>query len=339
MSSSVIAAFAAVLIVSAGPAFAETAEAFVGAHGATTPATYAGGHAGADWRLDLWPDQSFHLLRTPDVGGDPLANAGRWHAEGGAIMLHLGAERLELAVRNAERLRPPGAPEDASGDLVTDGALNPAPITLPVAGMLTYLADAAIFEHCATGRRYPVAPEGDWLATERAYLANRPAPGEPLFVAFEATIAMREPMEGPARPMAVVDRFDAAWPGENCARAATNPALEETVWRIRSIGGVPVDWAPPGNEPHLLLHRGEGRFNASVGCNSMRGGYAADGGSLSFSAAASTMMACSDDLAAVEAELTAALSATAAQTIGGRTLRLFDQTGAVVAELEAVYLP
>jgi len=37
--------------------------------------------------------------------------------------------------------------------------------------MFRYLADAAQFEECLTGRSYPVAMEGDYLALERAYLA------------------------------------------------------------------------------------------------------------------------------------------------------------------------
>jgi heat shock protein HslJ len=332
-------ALAAALLATAAPALAQPVTPFVGAHGATTPATYRGDHAGEAWHLDLWPDQAFHLVRRPGTGGAPTSHAGRWHAAGGALILDFEGEQVALAVRNAERLRPAGAPEDASGDLVTDGALDVGTITLRAAGMLTYLADAATFLHCATGHRYPVALEGDWLAAERSYLADRPGPGEPLFVTLEATLEPREPMEGPVRPMVVVDSFGASWPGEDCASAATAPGLEGTVWRIRAIGGEELDWAPPRREPFLLLHPGEARFNASVGCNTMRGGFQAEGEDLSFTATASTMMACPHDLAEAEAALTEALGATAAWAIGGRTLRLLDGAGGVTATLEGVYLP
>ncbi len=339
MPPSLAATLAMALIAAPTALRAQEAESFVGAHGAMAPATYAGDHAGSAWRLDLWPDQAFHLLRTPEAGDAAANHAGRWHAAGGALILDLGGERLVLTVRNAQRLRPEGAPEDASGDLVTEGELDPAQITLPVAGMLTYFADAAILLHCATGRSHPVALEGDWLAAERAYLADRPGPAEPLFVTLDATIATREQMEGPSRPTVVVNRFGATWPGEDCARAASAPALVGTVWRIRSVGGEPLAWAPPRNEPYLLLHGDEGRFNASVGCNTMRGGFETEGDGLSFGAAASTMMACHEDLAAAEAALADALGAAAAHAVGGRTLRLLDADGAVRAELEAVYLP
>jgi copper homeostasis protein (lipoprotein) len=304
-------------------------ESFVGAHGAQVPATYRGG----DIHLDLWPGQAFHMTR----GG--LSLAGRWHAAGGGIVLDAGAEEIALTVRNATRLRPAGAGEDDdSGDLVTDGALDPATIALPMAGMFTYFADAPVLVGCGTGLIYPVAMEADYPALEAAYLADRPGPAEPLFVTLDVTISPRVNMEGPARPMVTVDRFDATWPGETCERAAARPALVGSVWRIIAMGETVPDWRPPANEPFITLHEG-GRFNASVGCNTMMGGFTLDGAGLAFAGPAATMMACPDPLAAQEAMLAGLLPQVAGYAIGGRTLRLTDGTGAVLAELEAVYLP
>lgn len=324
----------------ASPAICQQAEPFVGAHGATVPATYEGGEGGGTWHLDLWPDQGFHLRWSPaDGDGAPESFAGRWHANGEALVLDLGAELLELEVRNAERMRPRGAPEDATDDLVTDGSLDPATISLPASGMFTYFADAPTFVHCATGRMYPVAQEGDYLALEAAYLNDRPGPADPLFVTIDATIAPREQMEGPTRLTVIVDRYGATWPGEDCASAAAAPSLTGTVWRIRSLDGEDLAWAPPAREPFLTLRDGAGRFNASVGCNTMMGGFSADRGSLNFTLPASTMMSCPDDLAAWEVRLADVLGVTAGQVIAGRTLRLLSSDGTVRAELEAVYLP
>lgn len=83
----------------------------------------------------------------------------------------------------------------------------------------------------------------------------------------------------------------------------------------------------------------DGRFNASVGCNTMLGGYSTSAGTLSFSQPASTMMACPDDLAECEGRLVAAITATTRYLIGGHILRLMDEAGDVTAEFEAVYLP
>jgi heat shock protein HslJ len=180
--------------------------------------------------------------------------------------------------------------------------------------------------------------EGDYLAMERAYLRDRPGPGAPLFVTLDATSAMRAPMEGPDRPMVTPDRFGETWPGETCDRAAARPSLSGTVWRPVALGGAPVDWAPPGREPFVRFSTADGVFFASAGCNTLRGGLTVDGDALTLGPGASTMMACPEPIMALERALAEALAATTAHAIGGRTLRLRDAGGAVVATLEAVYL-
>ncbi len=49
-------------------------------------------------------------------------------------------------------------------------------------GLFTYMADAALFEDCASGQRYPVAMEADYISVERVYLEARSEPGAPLLV-------------------------------------------------------------------------------------------------------------------------------------------------------------
>ncbi len=335
-----LAALAATAAAVAISASAQSVEPFVGGHGATVPATYTGSGPDADWHLDLWPDQAFHLRRTM-ADGTGADFAGRWFVDGeaGAIVLPLGDAAVPVVVRNSERLRPPAAPEDGSGDLVTDRTLRPTSISLPVSGMFTYFADAPTLVHCATGQLHPVAQEGEYPALEAAYLEDRPGPAEPLFVTLDGTIAPREQMEGPERLTVTVEEFHSTWPGETCERAAAEPALAGTIWRILTLGGEPVSWSPPAREPYLVLRAGEGRFNASVGCNTMMGGFTADAAGLAFTEPASTLMACPDDLARWEATLASALGATADHAIGGRTLRLLDADGAILGEFEAAYLP
>jgi heat shock protein HslJ len=324
----------------ASPASAQFTEPYVGAHGALTPATYTGTDDTGTWHLDLWPDQAFHLQRAL-TEGETEDHAGRWHADGetGALVLDTGDTEIVLEVRNAERLRPSGAPEDATGDLVTKGQLDPVAIAMPMSGMFTYFADAPTFVHCATGRQYPVAQEASYLALEEAYLRDRPGPAEPLFVTVDATIETREQMEGLARPTVSVTDLEATWPGETCARAAAAPTLTGTVWQITALKGERLDWSPPEREPYLVIRSGEKSFNASVGCNMMRGGVSVSEEALSFTQPASTMMACPGDLARWEARLAEVLGTTTKHMIGGRTLRLIDDDSGTLAELEAAYLP
>lgn len=339
MKSLKFATVATATIFIATVGFGQQNDAFVGAHGATMPETYLGVVGDQQWHLDIWPDQAFHLIRMTEDGADADASAGRWHADGRSLYLATDDDVVMLQVQNAGRLRPVRSPEDASGDLVGQGGLDPASISLPMAGMFTYFADAATFVHCATGRMYPVAQEGDYLAAETAYLADRSGPAEPLFVTLDGTIDQRPQMEGPEKTTVIIGSFKASWSGEDCARAAAAPDLEGTVWQISHIGQEALDWTPPAREPFLVLDEEDARFNASVGCNTVMGGYTASDDSLSFGAPASTMMACPDDLAEREAGLIAALQETSGYLIGGRTLRLVDPSGALLAAFEAVYLP
>jgi len=82
--------------------------------------------------------------------------------------------------------------------------------------MFTYMADSAIFEECLTRRKLPVAMEEDYLQLERAYLEKRAEPGQRLLANVEGRIVERVNMEGPARPMLVIERFVGLWPGETC---------------------------------------------------------------------------------------------------------------------------
>ena len=304
---------------------------------------------GIAWHLDLWPDQVFHLRQ--DYGADraPADDIGRWHADPArdAIVLRGGREApLFLQVTGNGDLRlldTEGRPIES--DLpytLARGPLDPTEVALPMTGMFRYMADAALFEECRTGRSYPVAMEADYLAAERAYLdVPDRGPAEPVFAVLEGRIAERPPMEGPDRPHLVIERFDRLVPGEDCARETVAPTLLNTIWQFESLAGVPLAAVEARRAPHLVL-RGGARpgFFATAGCNSLRGGYEREGdGALSFGPAASTMMACPPPLDADEARLGTVLQRTAGVRVEGDTLTLTDAEGAPIATARAAYLP
>ena len=67
---------------------------------------------------------------------------------------------------------------DHPSNLTGDGALTRIDLSLGLQVMFTYMADAARFEECLTGRSYPVATQSDYIKQERAYLvADNPEPG------------------------------------------------------------------------------------------------------------------------------------------------------------------
>ncbi len=113
----------------------------------------------------------------------------------------------------------PRSPDVASTDPVAEDSAEGqrVPGEEFLRGLFTYMADAALFEDCATGRRYPVAMEAGYLELERAYLEQRSEPGAPLLVIIRAGVEKRPPMEGDGEiDTIVVEGFEAAFPGEHC---------------------------------------------------------------------------------------------------------------------------
>jgi copper homeostasis protein (lipoprotein) len=91
-------------------------------------------------------------------------------------------------------------------------------------GMYFFLADAAVLTECQTGRRLPVLLEGDHASLERAYLAGRQHPDEEMLVSLIAAFVERAPEPGlPLREHLVVEKFEQAMPGKNCAATVQIP--------------------------------------------------------------------------------------------------------------------
>lgn len=332
------------------------ADAPVGAHGLRLPGSFAGVLPCADCEgvrhhLDLWPDQVYHMRRDWLGRADgPLRRdeVGRWYADParGAIVLH-GASEMPLfwQVKGPDRLRQ----MDMAGDSITsdlpyelasNSAISPTDLEgMFLLGMMTYQADAAIFEECLTRRVYPIATEGDYLALERAYLDARPQVGAALLVHVEGGLAQRPAMEGPDRKHLVVDRFIKTEPGESCTAHVPTAALTNTYWRIDSLMGEAVAAIDNHRDPHLVLLDDAGpRFRATVGCNQLIGGYERAGDRLGFGAVASTMMACPPPLGDLESRLSEALAMTRQLRLAADRLELLGDDGAVLAQLAAVYL-
>lgn len=84
-------------------------------------------------------------------------------------------------------------------------------------GLYRYMADAAVFEDCATGERYPVLIEAEHLEVERAYLLERDEPGAPLLLTARFTVVSRAPEPGmPERSHLRIVEFVGTEPGGDC---------------------------------------------------------------------------------------------------------------------------
>jgi heat shock protein HslJ len=97
--------------------------------------------------------------------------------------------------------------------------------------------------------------------------------------------------------------------------AGDGPSLEGTAWTL--AGGVDT---VEDAVPTLTLE--DGTASGFGGCNQFTGGYEVDGDTISLGPLASTMMACPDDVTAVETAYLPALEAADAWAIDGGELVL-----------------
>jgi heat shock protein HslJ len=318
------------------------------------PASYRGalpcaGCVTASAQLDLWPDGTFHLRRNGPPGDELAADeVGRWRMdpEVSTLLLYGGHEApLRMLVVGSRTLRAldslgqPAGPDDAF-DLQTDGSLQPADLSLRLHGMFTYLADAARFEECLTGRSYPVAQERDYFALAREYLTlARSAPGVPVLASFDGALEQRPRMAGEGTEQAViVRRITGLWPGQSCDRAMSHASLSNQYWRVDRLRGRRVTSlaASPG-DVFLILRGDQGGYVANAGCGRYAGSYRVSGTSIAF-AAPEKHPDCPPALRVRQQMLLDTLAAVRTWAIQGQVLELFDASGLSLAALEAVYL-
>ena len=298
-------------------------------------------------QLDLWPDGVFHLNRSREGTPQRDDDLGRWRRDPGSpvILLYGGREMpLQFEVVGPRGLRALDLSGKPAGkgdryDLTGAGTLQPTDLRRGLHGMFSYMADAATFEECLTGRRYPVAMEGDYLALERAYLARPDAmAGTPVMATFDGEITRRPPMEGTGTvPTVVVRRFVGLSPGQTCERAMSHASLTPQYWRIVSLRGTAVGPIANEREPHLILRGEAGGYIATAGCDRLKGTYRVSGTEIAFDPPGSAGP-CPAELRQREAILLDVLAAARGWKIQGQALELFDTTGKPIAVLEAVYL-
>lgn len=303
---------------------------------------------GLEYRLDLQPDGVFYLRMVYRDRPKAFYEIGTWSVDKDGTTLILNgrdAEPLRLAVDDDDRL----TLLDSNGKRI-ESALNyslyrsallaPLEPQVSLRGMFRQFADVSSFTDCLTGRDMPVAMEGEHLKLERAWSKARSGPGEPVLASIEGRIENRVNMEGPLRPMLVVERFVDVHPGETCPErrksigpVSTTPAFAGTHWTLSRLAGKPV---VPTPTPAYLVFQLEpnAQLSGSSGCNRIFGGFEREGDSLTFPPLAGTRMFCEQGMEQEHA-LHEALAATRSHRLDGRTLLLLDESGAEVAAFEA----
>ena len=295
--------------------------------------------------LILRPDGVF-FLRMTYLGkgeGDSFDDIGRWVASAdGTLSLDGNREApLKFAVKGPGVLRMLDIegrpiPSELNHDLLrAEGGGVAFEPRLPMKGMYSYMADAGLFTECLTGLRLPVAMEADNAALERAYVAARETPGQPLLVSVEGRIARRPRMEGSGDQEALVpERFIKVSPGESCDSAPSSPPLEDTHWTLVRLGDEPVVARPGKRAPYLTLDPSTKSLSGFASCNRVTGRYEVDGQKLRLGPIALTRMACTEGME-LERAFVETLQLVAGWRIVNEALELSDAEGRLVARLEA----
>jgi heat shock protein HslJ len=217
-----------------------------------------------------------------------------------------------------------------------DDAMQNDPPGMVLEGMFRYMADAAQFRDCRSGKSFPVAMEAKYIVLERAYLESRVEAGSEVMVRLRGRYLERPPMEGKRMEVQlIVEEVNEVLPDGVC-EPSHHTSLLDTYWKLLELQGAPVVTPEDMREAHVILASSESRTHGFSGCNNFFGSYKSGGNSLSFSAMGSTMMACAESME-TEKGFFDVLGKTTRFEISGQFLQIYAGDH-LLARFEAVYL-
>ncbi len=208
-------------------------------------------------------------------------------------------------------------------------------------GMYSYLADAALFKDCVTGKFYPVAFEADNRALEEAYLKDSNGSGAPMKVELQGKIVKRPKMEGKGTTDTLfVERFIRLEGKKDCKEQQLAVPISNNYWKLKRLYGEAAQTTSGAREAHILLRQGlngAGELKVVTPCDTLTGHYKIDENSLHFqiNTPDHTMPECTQQAEAQR--FLSALSHTDHWRIEGEELTLFDEMNQAVAHFQAVY--
>ncbi len=250
-------------------------------------------------------------------------------------------ERLMFASDRVHPVLTPGAGNTVEIQMKMTGKQTTAAEPRPTRfhGLFRYMADAATFEECRTGRTFPVAMERDFRSLQQAYSQVVVTPGAGALTSLSATIEPRPKMNGAGtEPTMIVHRVDNVLSDQDCKPPIPDAPLTDTYWRLSDLAGERIGDVPGDRDPYILLESSRARYRATAGCNGLGGEYELAGENVTFKPGISTLMACPPPVDGYESGLKLALFNTATWEIHGVILSLIDAHGKVLARFRAVYL-
>ncbi len=268
-------------------------------------------------RVDLRADGTF-ASREPATAAnaDFGADHGRWAVSASGAWLKLWG-----AVESPEEIPATALAPVEGAPLLHD--------TYSMQGLFNYMADAATFRDCLTGKRYPVAGGPGYLDLERAYLLAQQTPSETLLVSVTGSYEMRPAADGPGEVASLVVKRAGMVHAQTWCPGGPDALLEGTRWRLAELGYREI---VPGGAREVFLKLEDSKATGFAGCNDVFGSYALDGPKLTFGGVGATLMACVSPTP--ELGYLDALKRVASYRISGARLELFDGDGALLARFE-----
>ncbi|MDW5501902.1 envelope stress response activation lipoprotein NlpE [Pseudomonas lundensis] len=154
---------------------------------------------GLDTDLFLDKDGTFVLQETyrgTKDGDQTFADYGKWARTADKLVLtdSRGDKRYFRPVgKSLEMLDQTGMPIESQLNYRLDPVEKALPKTpMSLKGSYTYMADAAVFKDCATGKTFPV---DNTIALERGYAKAYITPGEPVFLTLNGHFSVQPSME------------------------------------------------------------------------------------------------------------------------------------------------
>jgi len=282
------------------------------------------------------------VTRNPETGKEDIkAEIGAWHyvPDGNTLLLatydNVARTLFITPEENLRVVKIAGGgiiPPDVNYDLIRDDA-NPGYYdVVRIKGMYTFEAGAGRFSECLSGAEFPVAPEGENAALERAYMNTPHGQGEPLLVTLDGRISfrMRNKTKGFADVLVPV-RFKKIQPGVGCdGEKSSRLRIVDNSWRLIEMYGKPLELDEGQQNPFITLETVDSHMRGFAGCNRFSGTYLVKGEIFLFNKMISTRMACVDGMV-MEDEFFRVLSATEGYRIEGNILELRDRSGTVLA--------
>ena len=208
-------------------------------------------------------------------------------------------------------------------------------------GMYKYMADAAMFKECVTGKYYPVAFEEDNMELEKAYLKEVNGSNYFLQVELKGKIEKRPKMEGTGEEsVLVVEDFIRIVGLKDCTTQHANVPVTNNYWKLLSLYGEEVKVEANEKEAHILIKdglNGTGDLKVVTGCNTIMGNYKIDENTIIFRA--DTLEKRSENCKHIklEKDFVAALDNAVYWKIEGEKLKLFDEMDNLLATFQAIF--